>query len=556
MLKFLLKSIIKPFQDKIAPIQKIASAPLKKILELFKIITKKIQDKIKKFLDKKDGSINDYIKIRNHYVSKKLLIILTFLLITGVVCLVKILPPFLNKNIILQVASGKAEKFTGKAKLLDKNGTLIYEGAFADGKYSGSGKLYTEKKDLLYDGNFAENAFSGTGKEFYPSKRIKYDGEFKNNLYNGQGTEYYDNDKNTEKYIGDFKNGEYNGKGKLYNAQKARVYEGDFQHGLYWGEGIKFFTNDTPAYSGSFEKGLYSGDGLEYHSNGNPKYQGKFLDGKYDGEGSLSDENNALIYTGSFKAGLYSKDGKLLNAKGTEIYTGSFARGLYNGDGKLFDNNGVPLYQGKFVDGHYEGKGTLYSPTDGILYTGFFKDNEPFYPGFLSLSDAMLKEMLGDPSKDEEPEKTPASDPTQPVSAVDTQETVKDPLPAPIVNDVPITRDMLSKDLGYQTPLSTEYAYNDYSMSLVLESTSAQPKKFFVSTVKLWGMQELFGINLGMDKPAIIKNLGDPCAVGETNDKEILSMSYIIDEYLLKFYYNKSDQSMVFLEMSNALSLK
>ncbi len=556
MLETSIDAIIKPFKAKIEPIKKIAADPFKKVLELYKAFTKKAQTALDNFMGQKETSLHNYIRIGSHYVSKKLLVILLFLLVAGVACLVKIVPDLINKDIVLQEGSVEAAEFSGKAKLLDKNGTLLYKGTFADGKYDGKGRLFKNKAPV-YEGGFADNKYSGSGREFYPDGKIKYDGEFINDRYNGLGTFYYDNGKNTVKYTGDYKNGNCNGQGKSYDNQNDLIYEGEFQDGEFWGKGIKYFPDRSPQYSGDFENGAYSGEGIEYYSSGTPKYKGTFLDGKYDGSGALFDENNILIYKGSFKADGFNGEGTLFHANGTAKYTGLFERNVYNGAGKLFDSNGNPLYEGNFANDCFEGLGTLFSTTEGILYKGFFKDNLPFYPGFLSLSDSKLKEILGDPSADDTSDIQPSdSSQASPAGIHIDLAPISTALAVPDGLDILHTRDMYSRDLGYKTASSVEYSYNDYSMSLVLESASDKPKKLFVSAVKLWGDQSLSGISVNSGRQEIVKVLGVPLDSENTEDTYISAISYMQDGYLLKFYYNKLDDSIVFLEILNAESSK
>lgn len=556
MIETSINAIIEPFIARIEPIKKIAADPFKKVSELYKALVKKIQTLSDNLLKKKESSLDDYIKIKCHYVSKKLLLILLFLLAAGVISLVKIVPGFLSKDIVLREGSIAAAEFSGKAKLLDENGALLYKGTFADGKYDGKGKLYKNSAPV-YDGGFADNKYSGSGREFYPSGKIKYDGEYENGQYNGLGTFYYDNGKNTVKYTGDYKNGGSNGQGKSYDLQNALVYEGEYHDGEFWGKGIKYFPDRTPEYSGGFEKGAYSGEGTEYYSSGIPKYKGSFTDGKYDGSGVLFDENNILIYKGSFKADKFCGEGMLFYTNGNVKYAGLFERSVYNGAGKLFDGSGNPVYEGNFANNGFEGLGTLFSPTEGILYKGFFNDNERFYPGFLSLSDSKLKEILGDPSAGA----TSAGQSPDSVQVTTAGiniglATINAALTVPVDAEVPHSRDMSSRDLGYKTASSVEYPYNDYSMSLVLEAASDKPKKLFVTAVKLWGDQALSGISLNMSRQEIVKVLGAPLDSEETEEAYIFSMSYLQDGYLLKLYYNAMDDSIVFLEILNAPSPK
>ena len=87
------------------------------------------------------------------------------------------------------------DNMNGKGTLYDKNGKVIYEGDFVDGKFEGNGKLFND------DGSY-------------------YIGQFRNDLKHGKGIEY-DKDGNE---LGDmiYKEGE-----QMWKI-KVGMEEGDF----------------------------------------------------------------------------------------------------------------------------------------------------------------------------------------------------------------------------------------------------------------------------------------------------------------------------------------
>ena len=67
-----------------------------------------------------------------------------------------------------------------------KNGNILYEGNFIDGKYEGKGKYIWENGNY-YIGQFKNGIRSGRGTMFYSSGKILYDGDFINDKYEGNG---------------------------------------------------------------------------------------------------------------------------------------------------------------------------------------------------------------------------------------------------------------------------------------------------------------------------------------------------------------------------------
>ena len=89
------------------------------------------------------------------------------------------------------------------------NGKFIYE----DGKY--------------YLGEFKNNLPNGKGIKYYKNGNILYEGDWVNGKQEGKGKVIYENE---EYYIGQFKNGLRNGKGKFYYSNGNVEYEGDWSN--------------------------------------------------------------------------------------------------------------------------------------------------------------------------------------------------------------------------------------------------------------------------------------------------------------------------------------
>ena len=79
---------------------------------------------------------------------------------------------------------------------------------------------------LIYDGEFAESEFSGNGILYYPSGQMEYDGTFAENLFEGTGIQY--------------------------RESGSRLYEGEFSDGMKEGTGVYYGTSDNAVFTGNF----------------------------------------------------------------------------------------------------------------------------------------------------------------------------------------------------------------------------------------------------------------------------------------------------------------
>ena len=70
------------------------------------------------------------------------------------------------------------KKASGKIKKAEKNG---------------KGKEYTLKEGIMiFDGEYLNGKRNGKGKEYYENRQLKFDGEYSNGKRNGKGKEYSD----------------------------------------------------------------------------------------------------------------------------------------------------------------------------------------------------------------------------------------------------------------------------------------------------------------------------------------------------------------------------
>lgn len=395
----------------------------------FKDIARKLSKKIRDVLRETIGyilgtpkSIKDYIKTGEIYISKQF--ILKFLLVFAVVCffVFNYAIPYLEGRFwtaTIVVNSNKYHEFSGKARVVDKNGntlymgkledgvitgtgevfqnnSMVYKGEMSDNKFNGDGILYEDEK-IIYDGSFKDNKFEGSGKLYYENGNVKFDGTFLEGIF-VNGTEYYSN--GFIKYKGNYLDGKYKGDGILYSSMDENeiVYDGEFDKGIYNGYG-NLYLNNKLIYKGAFVNGEYSGDGIEYSfSTGKVVYTGNFLSGIYSGEGKkYNQKTGSLIYSGQFNQGRYDGEGKLYDLEtGKLIYDGSFLEGFYNGFGKQYRNDtGRLLYSGEFFDGVYNGEGILYASSGSQIFEGSFFNGDIDYTSFFNTDLETIRKSFG-----------------------------------------------------------------------------------------------------------------------------------------------------------------
>ena len=88
-------------------------------------------------------------------------------------------------NIIYELINGN-----GKVKEYWRDGQLIFEGEYLNGKINGKGKEYYQDNKLKFEGEYLNDKRNGKGKKYYYDGKLKFEGEYLNNKNNGKGKEY------------------------------------------------------------------------------------------------------------------------------------------------------------------------------------------------------------------------------------------------------------------------------------------------------------------------------------------------------------------------------
>ena len=357
---------------------------------------------IRKIVDR-PGSLKGYLRLGKRYIAKKLVLIITLLILLLPLLFIRLIYPFLQTRSDIQtmvLGSPEMEEYTGPVRLVgdldvdnvifvgtllegkmdgqgtlyDAEGNLRYQGEFLADQYSGTGEIYYSNGNVEYTGEFVQGLFEGTGKLYSEAGDLIYKGGFSGGLYEGMGALFYQNGMTA--YEGEFFQGKKSGSGKEYEENGELLYDGAFSQGRYEGEGT-LYENGEVLMQGSFHKGiLTSGTAVYYDGQGNLLYQGSINNGLYDGEGKLFSEG-ILIYEGGFSKGSYHSSGRMYQEKtGMLLYDGMFVQGDYAGKGRLYDEEtGSLLYEGSFYQSLYDGEGKLYDPVYGyLIYEGGFRE--------------------------------------------------------------------------------------------------------------------------------------------------------------------------------------
>ena len=89
-----------------------------------------------------------------------------------------------NGNIIYELINGN-----GKVKEYNKEGVLIFDGEYLNGKMNGKGKEYDYKGNLRFEGEYLNGEKIGKGKEYDYKGNLIFEGEYLNGEKNGKAKE-------------------------------------------------------------------------------------------------------------------------------------------------------------------------------------------------------------------------------------------------------------------------------------------------------------------------------------------------------------------------------
>lgn len=263
---------------------------------------------------------------------------------------------------------------SGKGRLFDHRGNLIYCGGFSNNKYDGYGIKYEQinsvhnsqsvgEYECVYEGEFSEGEYNGQGKEY------RYDAEYTFEKEPGKSAQLY--------YEGGFQKGKHCGYGTLYEV--TIKHEGGFFDGTYNGYGTQWFLNDNETYrmEGYYKDGNMNGHGTKYYPNGQTLFEGEYVDGKVI-SGQFYFENGTLKYDGGVQSDKYHGSGTLYWENGNIRYKGDWNEGMRQGKGTSYsENTGLQTYSGSWQENEWSGYGIQYY-NDGVTpqYVGFWNNSQ------------------------------------------------------------------------------------------------------------------------------------------------------------------------------------
>lgn len=507
--------------------KKIASLPVKLI--------KAIPKASGKLLMVDEPTIKNYFKLGKLYILKKLVLFVALLLALVIISAPFIIDFLQNHDFTKVIVYGSPlhKSYDGKAKLV----------SFDPGKYT------------LYIGEFKNGKYQGDGTEYYASGEVKYTGGFKNGKYEGSGI-FYSENKADESYYklyeGEFKNNSFDGNGIEYFDSGKIKYEGEFKSNKYEGKGVDYFDSGNIKYEGEFKNNKYEGKGTEYFDDtSNIKYEGEFKDSKYNGNGKLFYSDGRIQYEGSFCCGNFDGIGVKYSSEGYKEYEGGYKKGNFSGEGTEYTIDGNVLYKGCFSDNKYNGIGTLYNEKLGDIYKGYFKDGNPFYQGFLGLSESKLKEIVGEPDKPSDDISGASSGEItddNPIGSMSTSTPTPPSTPAPA--STPSTPPSTSPTTT-PTEKGITFSYEKYAMEFILEPLSSTQKIPVVQVVRISGESTVSGISCGMNYKTfknlpMIQEMDAPVSYKLDN---FTIVGFTENEYIYTLYFNNTTDSLEYIEI-------
>lgn len=152
--------------------------------------------------------------------------------------------------------------FNGKETYTDKNGQLVYEFNYVEGKIV-NGRYYNYVNNIyekIFEGELDNkfNIINGYTVKFDKNMRIEYKGEIKNNKYDGNGILYSRGNRVSGKFEGIFKDGKKH-KGLWTSNDEIINFDGEYKNGIPYTGMIECSKTkcigDAYSFKGEIEKG-------------------------------------------------------------------------------------------------------------------------------------------------------------------------------------------------------------------------------------------------------------------------------------------------------------
>jgi antitoxin component YwqK of YwqJK toxin-antitoxin module len=196
--------------------------------------------------------------------------------------------------------------FTGIIRDTGKNGKVLKETPYLNGKKNGVEKLYYLDGDLKAEEPYVNGELNGVKKSYYESGMLASESPCINGKINGVFKEYYE--QGYLKCARNYVNGKRNGVSKEYGSTNGELvsasnYKDDILDGIRWeyyanwkvrmdtiykdGKPIgitqKYFDDSAVRREIMYKNGVWNGISKDYYKNGAIKFIYSFKNGNYDG---------------------------------------------------------------------------------------------------------------------------------------------------------------------------------------------------------------------------------------------------------------------------------
>jgi len=281
----------------------------------------------------------------------------------------------------------------GVWKIFDKEGKLIEEKTYVNGKLNGYVKTYDKNgflintlryknDEIVQDSTFDENSVE-IKEEYDSDGSLVFQGGYlfdtpvgthrtfnkkgeviQSKTYDLKGTLIANGIINTD--------GSKNGKWVEYYENGKVKSTGQYKNDKKDGKWIYYHKKGTIQQTGNYSNGKLTGLWSWYFENGGLLLEEYFLLGLSDGESIEFEESGDTIAKGLYIQG--NKEGKWFFKVGDMISTGNYSNDQKDGLWQQFFTNGNLFFKGHYVQGNPDGKHEYYYPSGKIYEERYYSD--------------------------------------------------------------------------------------------------------------------------------------------------------------------------------------
>jgi antitoxin component YwqK of YwqJK toxin-antitoxin module len=204
-------------------------------------------------------------------------------------CFILLLTIFTGINSFAQTLDGSSEinrvddkgKKQGPWRKADKEGRLVYQGAFLDDKPAGQFIYYDSTGSVKAQTEFTENGTKAYAISFYRSGSRMSEGLYVNEKREGSWKFYNEEGVLISEEL--YKNGIAEGIWKTYYANKAILEEISYHNGVKDGPWKQYFFDGPVKLNATYKNGKLEGLATFYHANGRVMVSGPYVNNFKDG---------------------------------------------------------------------------------------------------------------------------------------------------------------------------------------------------------------------------------------------------------------------------------